>query len=76
MNGDGFAGNDLIYIPRDTGEMNFVTFTHTNGRVFTAAEQAAAFEAYIQQDPYLKNHRGEYARARWRCSCRCSTGWT
>ena len=61
MNGDGFAGNDLIYIPRDTGEMNFVTFTHTNGRVFTAAEQAAAFEAYIQQDPYLSKHRGEYA---------------
>ena len=41
--------------------MNFVTFTHTNGRVFTAAEQAAAFEAYIQQDPYLSKHRGEYA---------------
>ena len=62
MNGDGYAGNDLIYIPRDTGEMNFVNFTHTNGRVFTAAEQAAAFEAYIQQDPYLSEHRGEYAR--------------
>ena len=62
MNGDGSSGNDLIYIPRDTAEMNFVTFTHTNGRVFTAAEQTTAFEAYIQQDPYLKNHRGEYAQ--------------
>ncbi len=31
MNGDGFSGNDLIYIPRDTGEMNFVTF-HTHQR--------------------------------------------
>jgi hypothetical protein len=61
MNGDGFAGNDLIYIPRNTGEMNFVTFTHTNGRVFTAEEQTAAFEAYIEQDPYLSKHRGEYA---------------
>ena len=29
--------------------------------MFTAAEQAAAFEAYIQQDPYLSKHRGEYA---------------
>jgi hypothetical protein len=62
MNGDGFSGNDLIYIPRDTSEMNFVQFTHTNGRVFTVAEQTAAFEAYIQQDPYLKDHRGEYAK--------------
>lgn len=61
INVDG-GTNDLIYIPRDASEMNFVQFTHTNGRVFTAAEQAAAFEAYIQQDPYLKNHRGEYAR--------------
>jgi hypothetical protein len=60
MNGDGFSGNDLIYIPRDTSEMNFVPFT-VGTRTFTAAEQAAAFEAYIQQDDYLKNHRGRYA---------------
>ncbi len=61
MNGDGYSGNDLIYIPASTAEMNFQEFTHTNGRVFTAAEQATAFEAYIQQDPYLRKHRGEYA---------------
>jgi hypothetical protein len=61
MNGDGASGNDLIYIPRDTSEMNFAQFTHTNGRVFTAAEQVAAFEAYIEQDDYLRSHRGEYA---------------
>jgi hypothetical protein len=41
--------------------MNFVPFT-VGTRTFTAAEQAAAFDAYIQQDPYLDNHRGEYAR--------------
>ena len=60
MNGDGGSGNDLIYIPRDQSEMNFQTFT-AGGRTFTAAEQAAAFEAYIQQDAYLREHRGEYA---------------
>jgi hypothetical protein len=60
MNGDGYSGNDLIYIPRDTSEMNFTTFT-AGGRTFTAAEQAAAFEAYIQQDAYLSSHRGQYA---------------
>jgi hypothetical protein len=60
MNGDGFSGNDLIYIPRDTSEMNFSAFT-VGTRTFTAAEQAAAFEAYIQQDDYLRSHRGQYA---------------
>ncbi|HUR34359.1 MAG TPA: carboxypeptidase regulatory-like domain-containing protein [Vicinamibacterales bacterium] len=64
MNGDGVSNNDLIYIPRNTSEMNFTSFTTTGatGRTYTAAEQAAAFEAYIGQDPYLSKHRGEYAQ--------------
>ncbi len=60
MNGDSATNNDLIYIPRNTSEMNFVTFT-SGGRTFTADEQAAAFDAYINQDEYLSKHRGEYA---------------
>ena len=58
-NGDG-ANGDLIYIPRDKSEMNFVDGV-TGGITFTAAQQADAFEAYIQQDKYLSAHRGEYA---------------
>lgn len=61
MNGDSASGNDLIYIPRNTSEMNFQTFTES-GRTFTADQQAAAFENFIQQDPYLSKHRGEYAQ--------------
>ena len=60
MNGDGGSGNDLIYIPRDQSEMNFVPFT-SGGVTFTAQQQAEAFEAYIRQDPYLSKHRGQYA---------------
>ena len=59
-NGDT-AANDLIYIPRSTSDMNFVTFA-AGGKTFTADDQAAAFEAYIQQDDYLRKHRGEYAQ--------------
>ncbi len=60
LNGDGGTSNDLIYIPRDASEMNFQQFT-SSGRTYTAAEQAAAWEAFIQSDPYLSKHRGEYA---------------
>ena len=59
-NGDTASGNDLIYIPRDTSEMNFVTFAAA-GKTFTAADQAAAFEQYIQADEYLSSRRGQYA---------------
>lgn len=69
MNGDGGSGNDLIYIPKNTAEMNFVPFTvgtclpvpTASCTTFTAEAQAAAFEAYITQDKYLSKHRGEYA---------------
>jgi hypothetical protein len=62
MNGDGASGNDLIYIPRDASEMNFVPFTTPAGTTFTAEQQMQAFEAYINQDTYLKDHRGQYAQ--------------
>ncbi len=65
LNGDG-ATNDLIYIPRDISEMNFAQFACTaavcgTARTVTSAEQATAWEAFIQQDDYLRQHRGEYA---------------
>lgn len=60
MNGDGYSGNDLIYIPKDQSEMNFLPFT-SGGVTFSAAQQAEAFEAFIKQDSYLNAHRGEYA---------------
>jgi Carboxypeptidase regulatory-like domain len=60
MNGDGAFNNDLIYIPRNTSEMNFLDET-VGGTLFTAAQQAAAWDAFINQDPYLSKHRGQYA---------------
>jgi len=59
-NGDTVSGNDLIYIPRDTSEMNFKPLT-VSGRTFSPADQAAAFEQLIQNDSYLSSRRGQYA---------------
>lgn len=58
VNGDGFS-NDLIYIPRDATDPNEIRFADTPTQ--TAAQQAAAFEAFIRQDDYLSSHRGQIA---------------
>ena len=63
INGDSsFQNNDLMYVPTaaEVGQMQF-----------SGAGQAAAFEAYIQQDDYLSDNRGSYmerygALAPWR----------
>jgi hypothetical protein len=64
FNRDGVNGNDLIYIPKDarnTSEIQFVNSAAINGIVYTAAQQAQLFEDYINQDKYLRKHRGQYA---------------
>ena len=64
FNRDAINGNDLIYIPKDarnTAEITFVPTAAINGIVYTAAQQAQLFEDYINQDKYLKKHRGQYA---------------
>jgi hypothetical protein len=60
FNGDGGFSNDLLYIPANASETNFVQFT-SSGRTFTPAEQAAAWESFIQQDKYLSANRGQIA---------------
>jgi hypothetical protein len=60
LNGDGISGNDLMYIPKDQSEMNFDAIT--GAFPFSVQQQKDAFEAYILQDPYLKNHRGQVAQ--------------
>jgi len=53
VNGDGQSGNDLIYIPRSANDPNEI--------IFDRPGDAAAFEAFIQQDKYLNSHRGQIA---------------
>lgn len=71
FNRDGFNGNDLIYIPKNPSEITFSAFTYPNGVTYSAAEQSALFFKYIEQDKYLRAHKGQYAerngaQAPWR----------
>lgn len=64
INGDRISGNDLLYVPKNVSEIRFVDITQSVGGVsqvlYSAAEQAAAFDQYIEQDSYLKGKRGQY----------------
>lgn len=57
VNGDGNAGNDLIYIPANQGEIVFQDIPSG----LTAAQQWTAFDAFIKQDDYLSKNRGKNA---------------
>ena len=62
LNGDGSNLNDLLYVP---------TSSELQQMQFSGAGQAEAFEAFIQQDDYLSDRRGDYverygALAPWR----------
>jgi hypothetical protein len=64
FNRDG-QQNDLIYIPKDASEITFVqlvTGTTAKPITYTPEEQSAIFQQYVDQDPYLSKHKGEYAK--------------
>jgi hypothetical protein len=60
VNGDGQAGNDLIYIPLDQNDILLDPLT-TGGQTISAQEQWNRLDAFIRQDDYLGSHRGEIA---------------
>jgi hypothetical protein len=69
LNGDGNSGTNLIYVPRNQGEINLVkvgsgglgTGTSTDPR--SASQIWTQLNNFINQDHYLSSHRGQYAQA-------------
>ncbi len=60
LNNDTQLGNDLVYVPRDPGEIKFVDRRSGSTVLATAAQQAIDFEAFINNDKYLSKRRGDY----------------
>jgi hypothetical protein len=62
FNRDGVNGNDLVFIPTaaQVQQMQFVSQT-VNGIAYDQTAQRNLFEAYIQQDKYMRTHRGQHA---------------
>lgn len=65
LNNDGVYGNDLFYVPRDKSEINLVDITSGSGAntqiIYNTDKQWEALDAFIENDPYLKERRGQYA---------------
>jgi hypothetical protein len=57
LNADGRQGNDLIYVPRNALDPAEIRF-QASGAI-TPAQQAQAFENYINNSKCLSAHRGE-----------------
>ena len=60
MNGDRVNGNELIFVPKQWQDIEFVPLT-VGTRVYSKEEQQAAFWNYVNQDDYLKTRNGGYA---------------
>lgn len=62
FNRDG-QNNDLMYVPKDANDITFVDSKDpkTNAVLFTAQQQSDALFKYINEDPYLKTRKGQYA---------------
>ncbi len=58
LNGDGITA-DLLFIPSNTSELNFVDIVSDGNVVYTAAQQRAAFDKYVA-DNDLEQYRGGY----------------
>ena len=64
LNGDRVSNNDLVFVPKQGSDIRFSPLTIGTGAsavTYTEAQQQAAFDAYISQDPYLSTRRGQYA---------------
>ncbi len=73
INGDGFSYNDPIYVPTDATDPNQMMFADAtfNGQTVTAAQQAQAFNKFINDNPCLRSQRGHMMARN-----SCTTPWT
>jgi Carboxypeptidase regulatory-like domain len=70
LNGDGNSGNDLMYIPKVSTDINLVKVgsgglgTGTTGvtDTRTAAQIWSQLDGFISNSTYLNTHRGQYAK--------------
>jgi hypothetical protein len=64
LNQDGQNQNDLLFVPRTINDIRLTPLTSGSGAtatVTTPAQQWESLNAFIENDPYLRSRRGQYA---------------
>jgi hypothetical protein len=62
INKDGNSSSDLMYIYAKGSDVPFADFKNADGSVkYTIAQQQAAYDQLVSNDPYLRRHKGQYA---------------
>jgi hypothetical protein len=62
VNGDQLTSNDLLYIPNNGNEILFDDIKDADGNITATADaQRQAFMAFVDNNDYLSEHKGEYA---------------
>ena len=65
LNNDGQTSNDLMYIPKTSDKQQYIASQlEASGAsdLRTPAQIWAQLDNFIRQDPYLSQHRGDYAK--------------
>ncbi len=57
VNNDGNTSNDLLYVPTNVRDVNQIRLVSTDTR--TVAQVQDQLDAFIENDPYLRSHRGQ-----------------
>lgn len=57
----GFDNNELVFVPVAQSDIPLVDLEY-EGKTYTPAEQWALLDAFIEDDPVLRNRRGEYSK--------------
>ncbi len=73
LNGDGLSYNDPIYVPTDATDPTQIQFADytSGGQTVTAAQQAAAFNQFINDNSCLSSQRGQIMARN-----SCTAPWT
>ena len=61
VNDRGFDSNELYYVPENADEA-FLVDVEIDGVTYTAEDQWAILDQYIENDPHLSERRGDYAQ--------------